>query len=275
MLSMRDGKKLHLTVFSPDGKPCRGSMLFVHGFGEHAGRYEDISRFFTQKGLACYVHDLRGHGNTPGKRGVVRSYDTLLDDVDEIRQLILAERSGPVVLYGHSMGGNIAISYLLGRNTQSIRCAVLSSPWLRISVPVPRPVVIALIKVSRLLPDLSLRSKLALHFLTHDEEIVKKTAEDSLYHNVMGIRLFDGVTNAGEAAIESAHRLKQPALLMTAGDDHIVSLAAIREFAGKTGENVVFHIWPDAYHELHNELNRGQILSYAWEFIEAQLNQKL
>lgn len=61
--------------------------------------------------------DLQGHGHSPGDRGCVESYDSLLDDVEAA--LLEVKRtfpSSPCVLWGHSMGGDLAINYLLRRS---------------------------------------------------------------------------------------------------------------------------------------------------------------
>lgn len=276
MLAMADGARIHLAVFSPEGPgEPRGAVLLVHGFGEHAGRYGQVAEFFAEKGLTLYAHDQRGHGRTPGRRGVVRSYGALLDDVSEVLGVIRREHPGvPVVLYGHSMGGNVALNYLIGRDTEGIRCAVIGSPWLRLHTPVPKALELVVCRASRMLPALSVRAKLALPMLTHDEKIVERTAHDPLYHNVMGGRLLEGVEAAGENAVRNASKITVPVLLMAAGDDHIVSLDAEREFARKAGDNVTFFEWPGAYHELHNEPERLKILEYAWRFIARHIEKE-
>ena len=61
-----------------------------------------------------FAVDLRGHGQSEGKRGHTPSHDMLLDDVEELLMHARAEYNDiPLFLYGHSLGGNIVTNYVL------------------------------------------------------------------------------------------------------------------------------------------------------------------
>ena len=64
--------------------PCadaRGSVLIVHGLGEHAGRYEALAARLNGSGWRVGAYDQRGHGRSGGARGALPDADALLRDL--------------------------------------------------------------------------------------------------------------------------------------------------------------------------------------------------
>ncbi|MGI6532826.1 MAG: alpha/beta fold hydrolase [Bacillota bacterium] len=83
-------------------------------WGEHSGRYEHVASFFNEKGFSCIAFDLRGHGMSGGKRGHAKSYEAIMRDVDTLfEESPLGRACRAIVLYGHSLGGNIVLNYAL------------------------------------------------------------------------------------------------------------------------------------------------------------------
>ena len=52
----------------PEGEPCRGTVLLVHGLGEHVGRYDPVARRLNDWGFAVRGYDHYGHGESTGPR---------------------------------------------------------------------------------------------------------------------------------------------------------------------------------------------------------------
>ncbi|MCF6368205.1 alpha/beta fold hydrolase [Rhizobium halophilum] len=98
-------------------EPGHAILLICHGLAEHSRRYEEFAVFMSQHGFHVYAHDHRGHGDTTApdaplgrfaKREGVRK---VLDDVAAMRALAVNQHPGlPVLLFGHSMGGLIALN---------------------------------------------------------------------------------------------------------------------------------------------------------------------
>src|SRR3954471_7310538 len=97
----------------PEGRPRTGSVLIVHGFGEHLGRYADVAPTFNDLGLHVRGYDARGHGRSPGPRGVIRDPPALLGDLVRMFGLLSSEAAeagdehSPFV-FGHSLGATVA-----------------------------------------------------------------------------------------------------------------------------------------------------------------------
>ncbi len=110
------GATLALRQF-PAAAPAKGILLLSHGLGEHAGRYGRFANFMAGRGFHVYAHDHRGHGLTKapdaplGRFAARDGVAKVLDDLGTIRALAVAEHPDlPVILFGHSMGGLIALN---------------------------------------------------------------------------------------------------------------------------------------------------------------------
>ncbi|MCL1918562.1 MAG: lysophospholipase [Peptococcaceae bacterium] len=267
------GGKIHLTCYIPD--TTRRVVILVHGFREFGERYSKWAEKFAGIQCAFFAHDQRGHGRTPGKHGSVSSYDLFLKDIDCVRRKVADEYPDlPVILYGHSMGGNIVLNYILkgfagstgsdGSQLIPITCAILTSPWLRLPKQPPRLLIKALAGAGRIFPNFMIKPSLGE--LSRDIHYIKDIDPESLMHNCLGINICCQIIQAGEYALAHADKITIPTLLMRAELDEIVSAAAVEEFAKKSGDHLEYKSW-DMCHELHNDFGRDQVFEHVAQFI--------
>lgn len=126
-------QQVNINIWEPENDiAC--VIFFVHGFGEHSARYSFWAENFCKRNIAFAAIDLIGFGKSSGKRGAIKSYDDYLFCV---RRLISITKNRfpekPIILYGHSLGGNIACSYAL-KNQGEIDGLILSSPWFKLAI---------------------------------------------------------------------------------------------------------------------------------------------
>jgi len=270
-----DGTHLRVARFEPPGKPI-GVMQIIHGFGEGLAHYKEIANFFATNGYACIIHDQRGFGEMPDitprqrekVRGVIPGYKYLLEDIKTLREKINAWYPDvPVILFGHSMGGNLAVNYLV-RNctTHSYAKAVLEAPWLRLYKPLPKLATSIARVLGRANRKITISAKLNLNDISRNTDITSSLKNDGIYHNRMSLRLYADVVEAGEYAIQNAAQITIPVLLLCPGADRIVCPKAIREFHKQAGENVTLVEYPDAYHCLHADIINIEVMAKMLEF---------
>ncbi|MDP8958488.1 MAG: lysophospholipase [Actinomycetota bacterium] len=84
----------------------------MHGLSEHSGRYEAVGEQLAGAGLETWSYDLAGHGISGGRRTYVRSFAEYHEELQRRLGEVRA-RGLPVTLLGHSMGGLIALDYVL------------------------------------------------------------------------------------------------------------------------------------------------------------------
>ena len=73
MFDARDGRHLFRQSWYPEGKP-RAVMVIVHGLAEHSTRYTHVAEFLCGHGIAVETFDLRGHGQSEGRRIYVNRF---------------------------------------------------------------------------------------------------------------------------------------------------------------------------------------------------------
>ena len=273
-LVTNDGIKLHTQRWDGDTPP-RAVVILVHGHGEHSLRYQHWAEKFVDKGIAFLSFDLRGHGLSEGKRGHAKSYDLLLNDVElminEVEKLYVKI---PKILYGHSMGGNIVLNYIL-RRTSNIQLVIATSPWLELSFQ-PTTFQMFLAKVMfHIFPAFTQESNLDVDAISHDPEEVRKYREDKLNHGKISAALFVHIHQAGLWAIENAGKLKLPTLVIHGNEDRITSYTASEKFVEKTAGMAKIQIWKEGYHELHNDLEKENVFKNIVEWINESILNSL
>lgn len=253
-----DGTRLmELTWRPPAGVPRRGSLLVVHGVGEHVRRYDHVAQALVALGLVVRAWDQRGFGASDGPRGTIPTDDALLDDArdryDALARAMAAEGDAHApILLGHSMGGCVVARAVTGGWIPAPRGMVLSSPGL---VPNINLVQRAAARVGRrIAPSLRVPHGLPLERLSHDPAVAPAMRADPLVHDRVTPRLVGFMLDAGERAIADAARCTVPTLLLVAGDDHLVRPEGARRFHARMQPGVaILHEYPALYHEVLQE----------------------
>jgi alpha-beta hydrolase superfamily lysophospholipase len=256
----RDGTRLWGEWHVPKGAP-RGTALVLHGYGDHAGRYREVGSVLAGLGLATMAMDYRGHGRAAGQRGHCSHFDEFLDDLDAgLARVRAAGVSGRRVLLAHSHGSLIALRALADpTRSLGVDCAVLSSPFLGIAVPVSPLKRAAGVVASRMKPAFSMPSGLVVKDLTHDDAILRETEKDTLRHPVATARWYTEALAAHAYVREWAPRIVAPTLWQLAGEDRLVSVAAAREVFARAGGDKQLHVYDGLFHEIYNERERPRV----------------
>jgi alpha-beta hydrolase superfamily lysophospholipase len=264
---------LHIT-HAPVENP-RGTVVLIHGLGEHSGRYAHIVDLLHEAGFSVITYDHRGHGHSPGGKGVLPKSTTLLEDLASVIDLVTVR---PLVLLGHSMGGAIA-ARLVAEGLQQhgeqpagwyrkIDFLVLSSPALATRLTTADKIKLAIGRV--LTPNLALPNGLDPDKISHDPEVVRAYREDPLNHDRVTPRLVDFIVGAGKIVRQRADKWNVPTLLMFAGADGLVDPRGSRGFVFAAPRYVVrAHEFPGLYHELFNEAEpaRSEVLAVLREWL--------
>jgi alpha-beta hydrolase superfamily lysophospholipase len=278
-LRLPDGAAIFLREWAvPDGVARRGSVLLVHGLGEHSGRYAHVAERLAAMGLHARGYDHRGHGESAGDRGAIPHPDALLDDLRAVftdldaRGRAAGDTAAPFLL-GHSLGGTTAARAATG-GWVTPRGLILSSPALRVT---PNPVESGLLAVARrLAPDRGFPNRLPVGKLSHDPREVAAYKADGLNHDRITPRLYDFLADAGAAARRDAARFTVPTLLLVAGADALVDARGARELSAALPAGVgTLHWYDGLYHELFNERepDRTLVLDDLAAWLEEQLGR--
>jgi alpha-beta hydrolase superfamily lysophospholipase len=260
---------LYRQCWAPAGD-AKAVITLVHGFGEHSGRYRHVAEALTSEGYALVSGDHRGHGRSQGLRGHTPSYEQLMNDIAGL----LAEAAQrfpdrPHFIYGHSMGANLTLNYVLRRRPQ-LDGVVATGPWLRLAFEPPRWKAALGRAMDHIYPALQQDTGLDLEGLSRDAAVGRAYAADPLVHSKMSARMFTSLHAAGLWALEHAAEFPLPLLLMHGGADRITSALASREFAAKAPQ-CLFKAWDGFYHEIHNEPEQQQIFATITAWLNARV----
>ncbi len=274
MFAGHGGLRLYWQAWIPEGE-IRAVLLLAHGYGEHGGRYQTLADHFVPRGFAIYALDHRGHGRSEGVRGHCGRFAEFVADLHAFRVRVEEEqREKPLILVGHSMGGLIAIRYLLAHD-QGLSGAVLSSPTLGLGDEPSRWLQFLGRILSWIAPRTSFRGNVEPEFLSHDPAVGRAYSGDPLVHGRATARFFSEFKWAMRNANERAAEIRLPLLILQAGDDRLVDPRAVGEFAGRVGkEGKKFHLYPELYHELFNEIEKEKVFADMGQWLEKRIGSR-
>lgn len=262
-----DGITLARRTWRPDN--AWATVVLVHGLGEHSGRYEHVGDRFARDGLAVIAPDQRGFGRSGGPRAWVDRWEQLYDDLElHVRDARSAAPERPLVLYGHSLGGLIALGYVLdGRMTPD--ALVLSAPALASAIPGWKKTLALL--VSRVRPKAMIANGLDPSHLSKDPQVASAYVADPL-------NVHRSTAHYGAEALHAQSRigarldvLSIPTLVVHGEDDRIVPESASALLEGLPG--VTRRVYPGVRHELHNDIEAAAVLDDVVAWIRATIGR--
>lgn len=264
------GRSMYYQCWEPDAASA-ALLLLVHGAGEHSARYQHLAQFFTGHNYTVGALDLNGHGCSEGVPGHVESFNDYLHDLATFHQQLAARFPGiPMFLLGHSMGGLIACNYLL-RDQHDFAGVVLSGPAIKTELEPGRLQMAALRLCAWLLPRLRIL-KLNAAGVSRDPEVVRNYVDDPLvFHGKMTARMCRELFAGMHAIQVDAKRFSLPILILHGGADVMTSPDGSRFLHQhiSSGDKTL-KIYPELYHEIFNEPERGDVLQDVLRWCESR-----
>lgn len=265
-----------LAIPTADGLTLRGTrwrldtsaapshvVIIAHGLGEYHERYAKLAEVLAKEaGSDVVAFDFRGHGRSPGRRGVVRRYEDFQRDWDGAAAWVRDRYpQAPIIALGHSNGGLIVLQWALN-HPGGVDGIVLSNPMLRLAVSAPR----WKIALGRLLltvaPWITLATPLRPDHLSRDPQIQSHVRDDPHVHNRISPPLYFGMIEAGREAEARFGEIPAPILLLLSGADPIVDhQAALAAFERSANPRKTLILLPEAVHELFQDLERDRVMS--------------
>jgi alpha-beta hydrolase superfamily lysophospholipase len=273
---MAEGDAMGRTIGTRDGLAlvrrdwpsanARGTIVIVHGLGEHIGRYAHVAARLNADRWSVVGYDQRGHGTSPGERGRIAAADDLLADLAAVLDAVRAETSGPLVLLGHSLGGLVAARFVAGGLEtpkpawhRDVAALVLSSPALDIGMTTAKRALLATLET--LTPNVGIGNGLDVNRISRDPAVVAAYRADPRVHDRIAPRLVRFLADAGPVVRALAPRWRVPTLLLYAGSDRCVVPAGSAVFAAAAPVAVVTtREFASLFHEIFNEPEQDEVL---------------
>ena len=274
-----DAQGVEITFYEwPVAEP-RAVVQIAHGLGEHALRYGHVAASLNRAGYSVYADDHRGHGQT-GKRMIERAeikrmgnlgkggMTATVGQVYELTELMASELPNlPLYLLGHSWGSMLA-QKILNKNSESYAGAVLSGSTLMLPGVAPTS---GFNKKWDKTPNKSTKE-----WLSRDESVGREFMKDPLCFGETAIEVF-GITNvAGLVSLPSKKIAADFPILLIAGSEDPLgaergNMMLAKAFTRAGVQDVTMIIYPEARHEMFNELNKHEVLADLTNWLEASL----
>lgn len=289
-------QQLHVRRYENElGEATNGVIQILHGMADYGDRYDTFAKFLCDKGYIVYIHDHRKHGYSISETQKVGYYDTdtwaeMVADIDCVQREILAkENVKKVIMIGHSMGSFLLRNYLIdyGNNVEKAVImgtgstdVVLSKIGILLGKLMEK---IAPNKPNDFLNTMSVGqyskvfepNRTGLEWLTRDEEIVDFYVASPLCGYSYTPRFYTQIAS-GVVDIVKESRVKQtpkiPLFFISGEKDPVgkqgVGVKKVYTMYTDFGYDTRLKLYPDARHEILNELNKEEVFDDILGFIE-------
>lgn len=266
-----------LAVWKHSPNVPKARLLLIHGLSEHSARHINTVEFLVNSGIEVVRFDLRGAGESGGKRQWIGQFHDYVEDTTSVFNWIQRELLPlPLFVLGHSLGGAIAIQFASSYHSL-LKGLVLSAPAYIVGAgvsPLKIQVGKLLVKVA---PNLRIPKSTSSVGISRDKEAVEKFINDPLSCHFNTLRQGDEVLKNLPLAPQFAKNIKTPTLIVHGSADPIIRLEGSYEILKCLGaKNKELFIVPHCYHELHNELieDRDHYFQHLGLWLNLQLKSK-
>jgi len=247
----------------------KASIVFLHGVGEHIGRYSEAFQIFSEQGYNCFGFDQRGFGQSEGERGHINSFSDYVDDLAKfIDGIVRQQTATPIFLLGHSMGSIVALSYALNYPGQVQGLLIFSCPIKLDSYLATLGGFVAH-DWSCIMPTFKVPNFIDPQALSDNKPNIEAFIADPYAVNKVSISWLREFTLARTTVLNQAEQIKIPVLLNHGEADTIASLSGAEALFDMLGTPYkTFHRYPGLKHELLNHCpdKRASVLlqTLAW-----------
>jgi acylglycerol lipase len=262
-----DGYPIHVLTW-PAAASVRGRVVVLHGVQSHGGWYHNLGRTLAEAGYEAHFPDRRGSGANLIDRGHAPSARRLVEDIAEHLAGLRQERStNPIALVGISWGGKLAV-LVAGRYPDRVDRLALICPGLhpRVGVSLRERLAIAAAYL------IGRRKSQVFEVPLSDPALFTASPAGQAFiaGDPLGLRSATAGLMAASFFIDRAvaripGRVRQPALLMLAGQDRIVENGKTHAYFNRLASaNREVIAYPEGHHTLEFEPDPGR---YAHDLI--------
>ena len=300
---------IHAVTWKPEGE-IKAILQISHGMAEHILRYDEFAKYLSARGYLVVGHDHLGHGKSvssadnygyfKGQQGYKNGNEALIQDIHLLRERITKEYPPlPYFILGHSMGSTLLRQYRLihGQGLQGVILSGMIAHKSSTALYTARFLsgLIGAFKGthyrSKFLDGLALgkytqvmkRQKATENWVTRDDEKLKEYMNDErcgfIFTTDGYTHLFGGMLrlNKEENSLQFPKTL--PILMVSGTSDPVGDFeSGIRKnyehFITLGANNITLQLYPDARHEVLNEVNREEVYQDIDDWMENLIHNR-
>lgn len=256
-----DGQYLFCKYWEPETPPT-ALVCLVHGYGAHCARFKPFAEKLNEIGAYVFAHDHIGHGESEGDGWYLNDFKIFVRDVFQHVKLIKEKYPElPVFLFGHSMGGSIAV-VAAAEQPEIFRGVIVSGGSMILDPDTASPFKLFLLRnVAKILPRLKLM-ELTSEFLSRDKAEVEACENDPLQvHQGMITRTAQSLVELSLHSQSVMDQVDCPLLILHGGADRITNVEGSKVLyeKAKTADKTL-KIFPELYHNLLHELMEDRLI---------------
>ncbi|ETW96907.1 MAG: hypothetical protein ETSY2_45565 [Candidatus Entotheonella gemina] len=235
----------------------KARVVIVHGLGDHSGRHLSTIDQLTAAGYECVRFDLRGHGESEGRRQWIDSFEDYIEDVLAIFDWVEGHLSAkPVFLHGHSLGGAICLRFAAHYQDQ-LSGLFVNAPAYKLGDGVSAFKILVAKIMNRFLPGLTMKSSVDITALSRDPEVVMGCQTDPLVCGFNTVRQGYEILKVLPLMIDEVKTITIPVLFTHGQQDRLIQWQGSKELFNicSSGDKELL-CFEEAYHELHNDFDR-------------------
>lgn len=211
-----DGEFIHIRWWRP--KKVKGTIIVLHGMGDHSGWYNEFIDHFHLKGYEVYAMDRRGSGLNPSNKGDVIDYRVWERD---IKEFIKSKKLKKVTLVGISLGSLLALSFAL-KHPNYVKDIILIVPALKNKLKMNLFLEVSILFAIVFNPTKMFQIPCPTKWVVADEKYIKKIRKDPLNDRYFTARFFREVIRMRHYVFKNYHKIHVPQIVFLGEDDHII-----------------------------------------------------
>jgi alpha-beta hydrolase superfamily lysophospholipase len=255
----------------------RASIVFVHGVGEHIGRYAEVFQAFSEQGYSCFGFDQRGFGRSEGERGHINTFSDYVEDLAKfIDDIVCQESKKAVFILGHSMGSIVALAYVL-KYSAKIQGLLLFSCPIKLDSYLANLGGFIAKGCSAFIPHFKVPNFIDPQALSNNLTNIQAFTTDPYAVNQVSINWLREFTLARTTVLNHAQEIMLPVLINHGKADTIASLSGAKAlFAALGTQDKTLLIYPGLKHELlnHCPAERAKVLEQTFAWLKQQCETK-
>ncbi len=249
----------------------RARLLHIHGISEHSARHLPTIQALNQMGVEVVRFDLRGAGESGGRRQYVEHFAEYVADATRAHNWICETLEPlPLFLMGHSLGGAIALHFA-AEYGPLLKGLVLSAPAYKTGGDISPLTIWVGRCLVRFFPTLRLYSK-SSDGLSRDPEAVATYRKDPLSSHFNTLKQGDAVLRALEQIPRAARKITIPVIIAHGTADSVILPAGSFDILQSLGSHdKELHFLPGGFHEPHVDIDSSVYFSLITRWVDRQI----